>query len=382
MKELEEIELISLWHEKYIDKMDYEEFLNQINNGIIKIEYESNEYSINERLMNKANHHISNTHIEEDTLHIDISLGLDNIISEINSHETNHIVIHVDNKDYDELKKLKELNKDIKIIYIDNEWKLQEPITIDEFLDMRKFINETVKEIKEKHLTPVEEIMALYCKLKWYQYNFDENNPDNARYIHSFISTGQIVCAGYSKLFAQIAKELGHNSFVCLINGEDYIDNSEEGHERNAIYIDDDYYGIHGLYYLDITFDSTEYDEIGKKYGEDIQKSNLFFQCFLFTIEDYKYLFPNELRPVTVDNIDKIIPFVQEDFKDFNMNNLLETPKTVDLETIKRIYRNVMLKYRINKDQVEEMIKKFNQHNQIQQMLLEHNGADPKGFRK
>ena len=375
-----EILMMGTWSADYSDQMTFDEFCDQVEQGIISIE-EPPEKDTKDELCQKGNRTIKETCVEDDTLHIDITLGIDNIIKEITSCEASHVIIYADNKDYEDLEKLKNLNKDIKIIYDHSRLVLPEPITIDEFQKMRQFINDIVNSIKEQHLTPVEEIMVLYNLIKWYQYNYDEENPNNARDIHSFVSTGQIICAGYSKLFAQIAIELGHNAFVCLIDSSDYIDGSE-GHERNAIYIDDDVYGIHGLYYLDITFDSTEHESLGEKYGEDVQKSNLFFQCFLFTLEQYGYLFPNEIKPVNIDNVEKIIPYIQENFKDINIDNLRTPPKEIDMETIKRIYKSTMLKCRINKEQVEEMIQKINDHNKIQQEILEYNGSDTRGFRK
>jgi len=231
-----------------------------------------------------------------------------------------------------------------------------------------------------QQLTPVEEILALYETIKWFKYNYDSNNLKNAQYIHSFISTGEIICAGYSKLFAQIAKELGHNAFVCLIDSNDTT--TGIGHERNAVYIDDEHYGIKGLYYIDITFDSTQLDEIGSRYGDNVQKSNLFYQCFLFNYEQYKNLFPDEYVPVKIDNIDKILPFVQEDFGNITTEDLVDEKKEIDLQLIKLIYKNVMLKQRMNYEQINEMLFNFDKYNSIQQQLLENNGSNPRGFRR
>lgn len=369
---------------QYFEEMSYEEFLIEIKKGNIKIENKASEdegKSIKEKLIDSATRNIIKTHIEGDVLHIDITLGIDEIIGEISNCGAEHIIIYADNKDYDGLERLKELGKDIGIVYIHNEYRLQEPATIDSFLGMRDFINDIVKDIKAQQLTPVEEIMYLYTMIKWYKYNYDKTNYDNAQYIHSFIDTGEIVCAGYSKLFAQIAKELGYNAFVCLIGPEDFSSNSSVGHERNAIYIYDSHYDIHGLYYLDVTFDSSEIDAIGEKYGEDVQKYNLFFQCFLLNLSQYRCLFSSERNLITVEKTDKIVPFIQDSFRDINDESLIRDSKVIDLETIKRIFKNTMLKSRTNRVQIEEMLQKFDQHNQIQQRLLECNGYNSRGFR-
>ncbi len=376
----EEIELIAEYFNHYADKMGIDEFFEQVEKGIIVIEKEERK-SLCYELWEKEQHVPIKTQQEGDTLDIDISLGIDSILEEINKHSVNHVIIHTENKNYEGLEKLKDLDKDVKIVYSSIVLKMQEPITVDEFLAMREFINSIVQSIKEQQLTPVEEILALYDMIKWYQYNLDEENSDNARNIHSFVSTGQIICVGYSVLFAQIAKELGHNAFVVAINSNNYNEENAVGHVRNAIYIDDDHYDIHGLYYLDATFDSTANDKIGEKYGQDVQEFNLFYQCFLFTKDQYQYLFANERKPVSITDIYQILPYVQDDFKDFNEEELLREPKKISLETIKRIYKNVMLKLKRNKEQLDEMMEDFDRHNQVQQEILDKNGGDLRGYR-
>lgn len=337
--------------------------------------------NIIDELGKKDQRNVISTFTENRVLNIDITHGIDNIVKIIHDNADNidNVVIYADNANYDGLSKLKKLGKEIKISYIHNEMTYREPITIDEFINMRQYINSIVQVIKEQQLTPVEEILALYETIKWYRYNYDENNPDNSRYIHSFVEKGEIVCAGYSKLFAQIAKELGHNAFVCLINSTDT--KTGIGHERNAIYINDDHYNIHGLYYLDITFDSTQLDTIGNKYGDDVQKSNLFYQCFLFNYEQYINLFPDEYNPVSISDINRIIPFVQNNFSDIKEEDLVNNSPELSMQIIKTIYRNVMLKQKINHKQIDELLSNFDEHNRIQQQILEDNGSNSKGFR-
>lgn len=372
-----EFQMLSNYLYEYDDKINFSDFLDLD----ISLDCDKKCDNVIDELNKKAHRSVQSVSIENRVLYIDVTVGIDSIINVVQSNDNyiDEVVLFADNANYDGLDKLKKLGKNIKVSYIHNEMSYKEPILLNEFLEMRKYINSVVYSIKEQHLTPVEEILALYEIIKWYRYNYNVDNPDDSRYIHSFVKTGNIVCAGYSKLFAQIAMELGHNAFVCLIDSSDT--KTGIGHERNAIYVDDEYYNIKGLYYLDITFDSTQNDMIGNKYGDNVQKSNLFYQCFLFNFEQYKSLFPDEFNPVRVDNVDKILPYIQNDFVNMKISELVNEPKEINLPVIKSIYRNVMLKQKVNFKQIDEMLSDFDEHNFIQQQILKDNGSNSKGFK-
>ena len=74
-----EVLMLATWSADYIDQMTFDEFCDQVEQGIITIE-ESPEKDTKEELCQKGNRTIKETCVEDDTLHIDITLGIDNII--------------------------------------------------------------------------------------------------------------------------------------------------------------------------------------------------------------------------------------------------------------------------------------------------------------
>ena len=343
---------------------------------------------LNEELADKSKRRQVDTVIEQENgkniLKIDIENGVLNIIEYIqkNIDHIDEVIIYASNRSYSDFSKLREINKDIKVNYIDNEFKFLEPISLDDFLEMREYIDSVVKTIKAKSLSPVEEIMYLYEYVKWYSYNVDEgreNHVDEATYIHDILKTGQIICGGYSRLFAQIAKELGHNAFVCQINSYESFDGI--GHDRNAIFVDDDRYDIHGIYYLDATFDSTSHVGLNEKYGAGLEEANLFLQCFLFTKDQWKALFP--YHPVVeIEDVDHILPFVQDDFREkVSEEELVKEREEIPFDKIKTIFRNVKLKEGYSEKQVTDLLNLLEKHNSVQEEILRENGASS-GFHR
>lgn len=185
------------------------------------------------------------------------------------------INIIMDNKTVKEIEKLKFLEDEriIKVWYEDG----VTDCTIDEFIVMRKNIDEIINKIKQSNLTNFEKVLYVYDIVKKFSYNKSEDNYSmNGRLLHKIFTTDNIVCSGYSKLIKQILNELGIQAGIYKL-----ITKDNELHTRNIVYIKDDFYNINCIYSMDSTWESSIRDDYA-------------YSLFLTPIDKLKEYFPNE----------------------------------------------------------------------------------------
>ena len=132
-----------------------------------------------------------------------------------------------------------------------------EAISYEEYCNMYNIINNTISEVKNLDLSPLEEVMYVFDIVKSKIYKDDSENLYNSRYLNNVIKTDYIVCVGYSNYMEFILKELGHNIDSVSFN----YDNSKKGHRRNSIYLKDEKYDIDNLFFLDATSNSKKNEE-------------------------------------------------------------------------------------------------------------------------
>ena len=185
------------------------------------------------------------------------------------------INIIMDNKTVKEIEKLKFLEDEriIKVWYEDG----VTDCTIDEFIVMRKNIDEIINKIKQSNLTNFEKVLYVYDIVKKFSYNKSEDNYSmNGRLLHKIFTTDNIVCSGYSKLIKQILNELGIQAGIYKL-----ITKDNELHTRNIVHIKDDFYNINCIYSMDSTWESSIRDDYA-------------YSLFLTPIDKLKEYFPNE----------------------------------------------------------------------------------------
>ena len=218
----------------------------------------------------------------------------------------------IENKTYEDIHQLKQMARtsDLKLNYHDNN---ASTATYEEFISMRETIDYYKELLETSNLSPVEQTTYVFDILKTMRYQENQKDKSRSRNVHSIVTEGNIVCAGYSKFAKQLLNEIGIKcievSVVCLDE-----DSEDVGHERNFVRVDDDKYNIHGLYALDITWDSDrdisviEEDDGTKKViarpSEDDKKKvideydNLvLYRHFLIPITTYEQRFPDEINP-------------------------------------------------------------------------------------
>lgn len=182
--------------------------------------------------------------------------------------------------DYDFLDKLfSETNINIKI-------SKEEVINYSQYKTFAKNIKIYKEKIKNSDMSPVEKLLFAYDILKTFKYKETTSNDlSNSRVSYKVFNTGEIVCAGYTAILNEILSDMDDNLNVsdffvrCLDKDNKWV----ESHSRSMVRIDDEKYNIHGIFALDVTWDSmNDYNE---------------YKYFLIPFSEYKEYFPKNTLP-------------------------------------------------------------------------------------
>lgn len=150
--------------------------------------------------------------------------------------------------------KYEKLGVDFSVKDIGDYW------SISEVENANLKIDKTVGSIKEKNLSPLEQLMAAYISVKKRKYTLEDENqkPGQSRSIYGVLNSDKIVCVGYAELFTQIINQVGDKNIQIFENTVDSIhdDGRVGGHRNLIVKVKDEKYGVDGYYYLDPTWDS------------------------------------------------------------------------------------------------------------------------------
>lgn len=224
-----------------------------------------------------------------------------------------------------------------------------------------------------KGLSPTEKVMFTFDILKTFSYN-EGNKLEDASTIHRVLETGNIVCAGYAALFIKILKDqenikVGDFSVMC----KDTYLNKAEGHARNIVQIDDDKYNIHGIFTLDVTWDSFD-SNIIKNISKDYNALDV-YKYFLIPSSLYSKFFPNDTVPnlfqdiSTLKECNMLLLSYNEVFhtQTHNLtNNDIEkylNAQRPSLETFNKILLNVRIAEGYSEEQAMKEVEKVNRIN-------------------
>lgn len=340
----------------------------------------------------------------------------------IKNKRVKEVKYRLKNKTYEDIYQLKQIanNSDLRIAYENS----SNTASYEEFVGMRKAIDYYKELIATSGLSPVEEIAYVYDILKTMRYHENEKNKLRPRNIHSIVADGDIVCVGYSEFAVQLLKEVGIRcigvSCTCLNRNS-----NDRFHERNIVRLDDDKYNIHGLYALDITWDSDKNISVIKEDGTekvvsmphevenekviDKYDSLILYRHFLIPLNTYEQRYPNEINPKLYEiyKNDGAKHLVEESRKVstgqmslFEVKNLYilnqhqelfdltEGPLTVkkyfsankpSLETFEEILTNVRMAQGYTEEAAEKDVDRVVE---LHQMLADQNPNSPNNFFK
>lgn len=162
------------------------------------------------------------------------------------------IIIKLDNKNYEDIDKLSNLPTDIYIKVSGDKG----ICTLDEFKKMREFFNNFTNRYSTYHLSNLEKITLAYDYIKFFSFNETQNDRfTESRSIAKSITSGNIVCEGYSRIFCQLLSEMGINSNLIFIEPNE---KEKGGHVRVILNIKDEKYNINDVFAFDPTWDSNQ----------------------------------------------------------------------------------------------------------------------------
>ncbi|HPZ23469.1 MAG TPA: hypothetical protein PLC25_01330 [Bacilli bacterium] len=118
-------------------------------------------------------------------------------------------------------------------------------------------IDSIVNKINKYNLSELEKVMYAFDLVRDRVYVSEEDNEDMAvsRDLSSVLFGDKIVCVGFSEIFDKVLRNLGINSQTFRIVRKD---NSDIGHQRDVVYINDPKYGVEGIYFFDPTWNCKE----------------------------------------------------------------------------------------------------------------------------
>ena len=143
----------------------------------------------------------------------------------------------------------------------------KDPVTIKEYLETIRIIENIAQHIKKYNFSPLEAIIYAYdiVRERVYKYEDEGDNPTKSRDLTSVVLGDRIVCLGFVNVFNAILKRLDVPCEEYLFS----VKNKDRGHAKTIAYIKDDKYGIDGAYFFDPTWDSNgtrKYDNYKNSY--------------------------------------------------------------------------------------------------------------------
>ena len=128
-----------------------------------------------------------------------------------------------------------------------------------EMLLINKTLDLFVEDIKSSNLSPYERYIAIYNIVKSFKkYKEHDKSGDQSRSIYLILQNEYMVCVGYAELLHVLLKRVGIDSVKYGWH--------EGQHALNYVRIDDNKYGINGIFKSDSTNDNEIIDPINQDY--------------------------------------------------------------------------------------------------------------------
>ena len=173
----------------------------------------------------------------------------------------------------------------------------REPISISEYKETIKAIDQLAQKVENFDYSPIEKMMHAYDLVRDRNYQQESENEETwiSRDLSKALLGDKIVCLGFANIYCAVLKSLGIRSEVVYLRSHEP---NKPGHAIVIAYIEDQKYGITGAYYFDPTKD-------GKGRGEDTRflESYAFFAKTKNELEKFenrkyidaqlKYMTPN-----------------------------------------------------------------------------------------
>lgn len=137
--------------------------------------------------------------------------------------------------------------------------------SLENLLKADEILDGFIERLKASSLTPLEKYLAIYrylCK-KEYRASPGDRGDILSEAAHlscdlvSVTLTDNIVCEGYAVLMNYLCQNVGIHSFCAFHSIAHKVENAVN-HANNLVFLEDETYGIRGLYYSDVCWDAAD----------------------------------------------------------------------------------------------------------------------------
>lgn len=285
-----------------------------------------------------------------------------------NLNEYKRIIISLDNKDYDKIEQLAQLNLDV-FIKVKGDKSI---CSLEEFQNMRQFFNHFKNQYSNYEMTNLEKITLAYDYIKFFSYNQENSDKlTDSRSIAKSIRTGFIVCEGYCRIFCQLLKELGIDSHLLFIKPNEQ---ENGGHVRVIVKVNDDKYNITEPFIFDPTWDSNmdmalvQHEDKSISYEVKLNQqqndiilenmpSDIRYLYYMIPIYEYSKYFKNEeIEKIEKYATDETIELNEQLMNAINFNDY-QCRQKLTLEILPTILTKIKKIEGYSEEQIERYIK-------------------------
>ena len=274
------------------------------------------------------------------------------IVEDINNIPNNNFILDISNLSWSD-KLLIINNITNNNIYFKDEYTLDEVLSLDDILCMYNIISDIANTLIDK--SPLEQVYSIYNLLKERPYDMgNEDNIYESRSLNQILYTNPIICSGFVNYSKAITDALGINSEKVSWQDKD------EGHVSSIYFINDPKHNIIGIFALDITADSQNFNRIkhylypmdiainemthfGFKYNNT---DNIYFS-FLGSyqrLQTFRKQF-NEENEIIIKEKELLVKRINRIYELLNINKQIDINSNIDkeIEEIKKFARTIIL---------------------------------------
>lgn len=188
-----------------------------------------------------------NQKIKDGNCEISIDSFSSNSFKRINEVFFNGCIIDITKVKDDEINSLLSNNKFNDKIKFKDKYNNYSLLSYNEVLNSYKLIDKMKREIKKYDLTPLEQIIFLYDKVRKKPYKAYDKDQSTSRDITEVLNNDYVVCEGYANVISAVCNALNINCEKILWKPFE----GNIGHASNLVYINDDYYNVHQFFEID-----------------------------------------------------------------------------------------------------------------------------------
>lgn len=188
-----------------------------------------------------------NQKIKDGNCEISIDSFSSNSFKRINEVFFNGCIIDITKVKDDEINSLLSNNKFNDKIKFKDKYNNYSLLSYNEVLNSYKLIDKMKREIKKYDLTPLEQIIFLYDKVRKKPYKAYDKDQSTSRDITEVLNNDYVVCEGYANVISAVCNSLNINCEKILWKPFE----GNIGHASNLVYINDDYYNVHQFFEID-----------------------------------------------------------------------------------------------------------------------------------